>query len=114
MNRLAVLLAVLLASTLWAADLSGTWNFHVVLDAGSGDPTFVLVQKGETLSGTYTGTLGEAKVRGTVKEEDVEILFDVQNETIHYTGKLEGSDKLKGTVKYGSLGSGTFTAERKK
>jgi hypothetical protein len=114
MRILAVFLILLLAVPLAAADLSGTWNFHVVLDAGTGDPTFVIIQKGDTLNGTYTGTLGEAKIRGTVKGEDVEIIFEAQNETIQYTGKMDGPDKFKGSVKYGSLGSGTFTAERKK
>ncbi len=114
MTRLAVILAMVFASVMWAADITGTWSFHVVLDAGSGDPTFVLQQKGETLSGTYSGTLGEQKVHGTIKGDEVEILFEAQNESIHYTGKLDGPDKMKGTVKYGSLGSGVFTGERKK
>ena len=114
MRNLQVVFVMLFACLLNAADVSGKWNFHVVLDAGSGDPEFVLLQKGEALTGTYTGTLGRVEVRGTVKGDDVEILFDAGNEAIQYVGKLDGSDKMKGTVKYGSLGSGVFTAQRSK
>jgi hypothetical protein len=103
-----------LASTVFAADITGTWDFKVVLDAGSGEPTFVLAQQGETLSGTYKGALGEAKVRGTVKGDDVEIMFDAQDEVIRYVGKLSGADSMKGSVTYGSQASGTFTAEKRK
>jgi hypothetical protein len=109
-----VVAAFSLASTLIAADITGTWDFKVVLDAGSGQPTFVLEQQGETLKGTYKGALGEARVRGTVKGDDVEIMFDAQDEVIHYVGKLSGADSMKGTVTYGSQASGTFTAEKRK
>ncbi|HEV8037893.1 MAG TPA: hypothetical protein VGP62_03450 [Bryobacteraceae bacterium] len=57
----------LCALTLAAADISGTWSASVVLDAGSGTATFVLKQTGETLAGSYSGALGEAKVTGSGK-----------------------------------------------
>lgn len=106
MRHLKLVFVMLIASLLSASGVSGKWNFHVVLDAGTGDPEFILQQKGDTLTGTYTGTLGRVEVRGTVKGDDIEILFDAENEMIQYVGKLEGSDKIGGTVKYGSLGSG--------
>ena len=114
MRNLRLVFVMLIASLLSAADVSGKWEFHVVLDAGSGDPEFALVQKGEALTGTYTGTLGRVEVHGTVKGDDIEIRFEAGDEAIQYVGKLEGSDRMKGTVKYGSLGSGVFTAQRSK
>jgi hypothetical protein len=97
-----------------AADLTGTWTAAVTLDAGSGSATFVLKQTGDTLAGTYTGALGEAKVTGTVKGEAVEWGFDHQEAgKIKYTGMIKGPGKIEGSVEYGQLGKGTFVAEKK-
>ena len=73
---------VLFASLPSAAGVGGKWSFHVVPDAGIRDPEFVLQQKGGTLTGTYTRALGRVEVRGTVNGDDIEILFDSQNEMI--------------------------------
>lgn len=115
MRKLLVLVGLMLcALTLAAADISGTWSASVVLDAGSGTATFVLKQTGDTLSGSYSGALGEAKVTGSVKGDDVEWTFSTDDAgKVVYKGKLEGGT-IKGTVKYGSLGEGNFTAEKGK
>jgi hypothetical protein len=115
MKRFAVLLLLLAAVfTLRAADVTGTWSAAVVLDAGTGTATFVLEQKGETLSGTYSGVLGEAKVTGTVKGDQVEWSFDGgQAGKVTFKGTLDGAAKMKGTAEYGLLGTGTFTADKK-
>ena len=115
MKRLAVLTFVLtFALTLLAADLTGTWSANVVLDAGNGTATFVLKQMGDTLSGTYSGVLGEAKVTGTVKGNQAEWSFQSdQAGKIVYAGTLDGASKIKGACEYGALGKGTFTAEKK-
>jgi len=63
-------LALFTAAAL-AADISGAWNAAVTLDAGSGTATFVLKQSGDRVTGTYSGTVGEAKVTGTVKGDAV-------------------------------------------
>ena len=112
MRRLLMVLA-LSACTLFAADISGTWSAAVRLDAGSGTANFVFKQAGETLTGTYSGVLGNADVKGTVKGNQVEWSFDNADAgKITYKGTLEGST-MKGTVEYGQLGAGTFTAEKK-
>lgn len=104
---------ILFGLVLMAADISGTWSASVALDAGSGTATFVLKQSGDKLTGTYTGALGEAQVSGTVKGSDVEWSFENADAgKCTYTGKLEGG-KITGTVVYGQLGKGTFTAEKK-
>ena len=115
MKRLAVAtFALSFALTLVAADLTGTWSANVVLDAGNGTATFVLKQMGDTLSGTYSGVLGESKVTGTVKGNQVEWFFQSdQVGKIVYVGTLEGTSKIKGSCEYGALGKGTFTAEKK-
>jgi hypothetical protein len=97
-----------------AADISGTWSASVALDAGSGTATFVLKQAGDTLSGSYSGALGEAKVTGSVNGDEVGWSFETEDAgKVVYKGKLEGG-KIKGSVEYGQLGKGTFTAEKTK
>jgi hypothetical protein len=105
---------ILIAVSLLAADVSGTWNANVETDAGSGTPVFVLKQSGEKLSGTYSGALGEAKVSGSVKGDDVVIEFEVQGAKVLYTGKLDGAGRtMKGKVDLAGMATGTFTAARK-
>jgi len=102
------------ALVLCGADLTGTWSAAVVLDAGSGTANFVFQQEGTTLSGTYSGVLGEAKVTGTVMGDKVEWSFDGgQAGKVSFQGTLDGPARIKGTAEYGVLGKGTFTAEKK-
>jgi hypothetical protein len=95
-----------------AADISGKWTFEVVLDAGSGSPTFEFTQSGEKLTGTYHGQLGDAKLTGTVVGDKVEFTFGGAAGTVKYSGTLDGDKKMKGTADYGEVGKGTFTATK--
>jgi hypothetical protein len=97
---------------LWAADLTGKWVFDVATDAGSGTPRFELTQKGEALTGKYSGALGEADVKGTVKGDAVEISFETSGAKVIYTGKLLADGTLKGTVDLAGQARGTFTGKR--
>jgi len=107
----------LLAGAAWAADVTGTWSFNVDTPAGSGTPTFVFAQKGEALTGTYTGALGEAKLAGTVKGDKIEFAFEIssggQSVKVEYTGIIESDTKMKGKGKYSELGEATWTATKK-
>jgi hypothetical protein len=114
--KLVTVLSLILAFglILQGADVTGTWTAMVVLDAGTGTATFTFEQNGQTLVGTYSGVLGEAKVAGTVKGDQVEWSFDGgQAGRVTYKGTLDGASKMKGTAEYGGLGKGTFTAEKK-
>src|SRR6266496_5928390 len=95
-----ILLAlVLFSAAALAADISGTWNAAVTLDAGSGSATFVLKQSGGQLTGTYSGTLGEAKVTGTVKGDAVQWSFESPDAgTVKYSGTIKGDTKIEGTA----------------
>src|SRR5579863_251738 len=97
MKRLTVLTALMLSAlTLVGADLSGTWSVAVVLDAGSGAATFTFKQTGDALSGTYTGTFGQAQVTGTVKGDQIEWSFDSdQVGKVTYNGVVDGAGKIK-------------------
>ena len=96
--------------------INGIWIMSVQTGAGSGNPTFNLTQEGEMITGTYTGQLGEAPVTGTIKENNVELNIKVegmgQEMMIQYKGTLEEDGSLKGTVKLGQFGEGTFTGKK--
>lgn len=101
-----------------AADISGTWIFSVDLDnGGHGDPTFVIKQEGEKLTGTYNGPLGEYKVAGTVTDAKAVFGFDFtvdgQTGAATYTGTIESQTKMTGTVKFSNGPSGKWTATKK-
>jgi hypothetical protein len=122
MTKLKTGLTALLASAAFAvaqmaaaADVTGTWIMAVETGAGSGSPTFVLVQKGDALSGSYRGQLGEAQVTGSVKGDDVTIEYKVDGPAgslaVKYSGKTDGKT-MSGKVSLGQLGEGTFTGTK--
>jgi hypothetical protein len=114
-SALLAIAAFTIAQAASAADVTGTWIMAVETSAGSGSPTFVLVQKGESLSGSYKGQLGEAQVTGTVKGEEVTIEYKVDGQAgslaVKYSGKTDGKT-MSGKVSLGQLGEGTFTGAK--
>ena len=72
-----VLALSLFVGSLFAADISGSWEAQVETSAGSGAPSFVFKQAGEKLTGSYSGALGQAELTGTVKGDAIEFRFDV-------------------------------------
>lgn len=98
-------------------DVSGTWGLEVTTQAGGGSPTVAFEQKGEALTGRYSGQFGESPLTGTLKGTAITFQFpvDVQGTsvTIVYTGTVE-KDTMKGTVRFGDMGDGTFTGARRK
>ena len=97
-------------------DITGKWVFQVQTSAGSGSPTIEFKQEGEKLSGHYSGQLGEADLKGTVKGKTIEFSFtsSVQGYTIEsvYSGTLDAKDSMKGNVTLTGLGDGTFTGKK--
>ena len=114
----SMLLLVFAAFIALAADVSGTWDAAVESALGSGSPTLVLKQEADKLTGEYSGALGMAKLDGSVKADEVEFTFKVdaggESITVVYKGKLSADGKkIAGTVTFGSLGDGAFTATRR-
>jgi len=123
LTRRAFAFSVLLGIALGAGviaqttDVSGDWTFSVTTDAGSGTPAITFTQSGEALTGTYAGTLGNAKFTGTVKGTTVEFSFtvDAQGQTVDvvYRGTVDKTS-IKGTVAIaGGQVNGTFTGTKK-
>lgn len=103
-----LLLLSTVTSSAQAVDVTGKWNMKVETNAGSGNPVFVLKQTGETITGTYTGQLGEATVTGTIKEKEVVLEFKVGEYTVVYTGTVNGNT-MKGKLAIGDAAQGTFS-----
>lgn len=108
------IVALLISANIrFAENVTGTWNMTVQTDMGSGSPTFVLKQdeKG-TITGIYSGQLGETPVKGTLKGDVIHMELDIQGNLIQYDGTVVG-DTMKGKVKLGSIAEGTFSGKRK-
>ena len=100
-------------------DLTGRWAFSVVYEGGSGSPTVTLTQKGDSLFGRYISqSFGEIDFKGTITAR--EFTFYVTTSaggdpfTMTFTGTVEGTDLLKGSVELGGNGMATFTGTRQK
>jgi hypothetical protein len=98
-------------------DVTGKWIFTVATDAGSGTPTVTLKQQGDSLTGHYSSQIfGEVPFKGTIKDGKITFSFatSVQGTTVNvtYSGSVESADAMKGTVDFGAIGGGTFTAKR--
>ena len=81
-------------------------------------PTIVLKQEGEKLTGEYVSAqYGKFPITGTVKGADVTFSFAMNVEgnglNVTYAGKVDKDGHLAGSVNYGDMMSGTFTAFRK-
>jgi hypothetical protein len=109
--KIFVLFAVMTGSA-FAADLTGKWACEVNTDAGSGSPSFEFAQKGEALTGKYSGQLGEADVTGTLKGDKASWSFETQGAKILYEGTLSGAE-VKGKVDLAGQATGTFSCKKK-
>jgi hypothetical protein len=113
---LAVLPALASAQAEKKLDLTGKWTFSVHSELGTGTPTVTLKQQGDSLTGRYSSqTLGESDLKGTFKDQKIAFSFtstvEGQSFTVSFAGAVEG-EGLKGTVDFGGMGGGTFTAKR--
>jgi hypothetical protein len=98
------------------ANVAGEWNLTVEGPNGTGTPTVTLKQDGANLTGTYKGRFGESPVKGTVKGNDINFVATInaqgQEIPLTYAGTVDG-DAMKGKVKFGEMGEGTFTGKKK-
>lgn len=99
-------------------DLTGTWDFEVVTENGTGTPIVKLKQEGDKLTGTYESRMmGVRALSGTVKGDSVIFALAPAGEStvvMTYAGKIVDADRLEGTVDFGGMGGATFKGMRKK
>jgi hypothetical protein len=106
-----LLLVSTFSASAQATDISGKWNMKVETSAGSGTPVFVLKQTGETITGTYSGQLGEAPVTGTFKDKAIKLEFKAGEYNVIYTGTVDGNT-MTGKLTIGEVADGTFTGTK--
>ena len=100
------------------ADVNGAWAMQIVIDGNTtGTPTATFKQEGEKISGTYSSqVVGEQQITGTVKGNAItfgfQASFDGNAVKVTYSGTVD-KDTMKGTVAFGDLGEGTWTAKKK-
>jgi streptogramin lyase len=126
--RLAVLVAVALAclpASMAAIaraqskiDVTGTWAFEVQTEAGTGTPQVTFKQNGETLTGVYSSqVLGQLELTGSVKGQAIQFTLaaNVQGNALEvvFSGTVDDSASMKGTVTFTGVGEGSFTGKRK-
>jgi len=107
---------VLVSMTAFAHDITGKWTFQVETQLGTGAPTFEFKQTGDKLTGTYNGAFGTAQLTGKVTGDDIEFSFDAviqdQKAKVVYKGKIEAAGKMKGSVEFSGMGSGSWTGNK--
>ena len=106
-------------STSSTPSLTGTYNVTIELPNMTANPTMELKQEGEKLTGEYiSAQYGKFPIAGTVKGTDVSFSFAMNVEgnglNVTYTGVVDKDGVVKGSVAYGDMMSGTFTAAKKK
>ena len=116
---IAALLLAVVAVPSFAADtakVAGEWNLTVESPNVTGTPTANFKQDGENLTGTFKGRLGESPLHGTIKGNAIKFTVSMAtpdgNIPAEYSGTVDG-DSMKGTVKFGEIGQGSFTGKRK-
>lgn len=98
-------------------DVTGSWESTVESPQGAMTSAATYKQTGEELTGTHVGQMGELQLKGTVKGNAIsyQITLEMggQQLTITYSGTVDG-DTITGTADFGGMGSGNWTAKRKK
>lgn len=118
LSYLAVAVLVPPVNAQEAVTVAGTWNVTLETPRGTGTPTLVLQQAGETLTGTYTGRAGELPVTGTIKGTAITYAVKIkalgQELELVFSGTVEPSGSMKGTVDFGGMGTGNWSGSREK
>ena len=111
----AFLLATALTVGAQSTNVSGNWKLTFETPNGAANPSLVLKQEGEKLTGTYKGRFGEAPLEGAVKGKEIKFTVKVsaqgQDFLLEYAGAVDG-DTMKGKVKFGDMGEADFSGKK--
>jgi hypothetical protein len=107
LRKRGFLVVLLAAVQALATDLSGKWNFDVMLELKNLKPVVVFRQQGEKLEGDYGSECG---LTGWVKGS--KLSFRTGGKTLVYQGDIETAITLKGRILDGKKLVGAWTAEK--
>ncbi len=96
--------------------IDGTWNISMNTPMGTRNMTLTLDTASGGLAGRVESEQGStaitnASADGDSAKWDVEMSGPMGALTLSYAGQVEG-DSMKGTVQFGSFGSGDFSGTR--
>ena len=110
-----LLLAVMSAYGLQAADVSGKWEMTMSTPRGERTSDMEITQDGETITVVISGQRGDAKGKGSVSGADVKWTITRSTPmgelTMDYSGKVDGA-AMAGEVQIGDMGSGKWSAKK--
>ena len=113
----ALLLAAAPAVGAQSTNVSGNWKLTLETPNGTANPSLVLKQDGEKLTGTYKGRFGESPLEGAVKGKEIKFTVKVKAQghefLREYVGTIEDG-MIKGKVKLGDMGEADFIGRRTK
>jgi hypothetical protein len=109
---------LLLAGTLLAADVTGTWTAAIDTQIGVQNYTYTFKVEDGKLTGTAKSQFGETKItEGSVKGDEISFVENLDFEgtplKIVYTGKVAG-DEIKFNRKVADVASEDFVAKKSK
>jgi hypothetical protein len=111
----AFLLAAAMAVGAQSTNVSGNWKLTFETPNGPANPSLVLKQDGEKLTGTYKGRFGESPLEGAIKGKELKFTVKVnaqgQEFLLEYAGAVEGAT-MKGKVKLGDMGEADFSGKK--
>src|SRR5262249_57588103 len=109
----AFMFAAVLTVGAQSTNVTGNWKLTIETPNGTGNPSLVLKQDGEKLTGTYKGRFGDSPLEGTVKGKEIKFSFKVnaqgQDLQVEYAGAVDG-DTMKGKPKSGHIFEPNFTS----
>jgi len=102
-----------------AINVTGNWTMTLEMSMGTANPSLVLKQDGEKLTGTYTGRYGTFDLLGSVKERAIQFTFNMtaegQTVTMAFVGDIaEDGQTMKGNAQLDEMGEATWSAKKEK
>jgi len=98
------------------ASLTGEWAMSFTTPRGGrAEYTLYMTQEGPRITGHLTSEYGETPVKGSVNGDEVKLAWSIMENgkplDIAVTATAKG-DTLTGTIRLGTVGEGSFSAER--
>jgi hypothetical protein len=99
--------------------LTGKWIMALDMSQGVATPALDLVQKGEVVTGFYTGRYGKFALSGVIKGRAVEFSFTMNADgtevVMGFAAEVAADfQTMKGTADMGGMGEATWSAKRDK
>jgi hypothetical protein len=99
------------------ANVTGIWDMTIEAErASEGDAVLSLRQEGQNLTGSYKGRMGETKLTGTVRENNIRFSVSLRfrdiSFTVTYSGVVEDG-RMQGKADFGNGKTGTWKAKRR-